>query len=148
LDKVTLNKTISARKLSRTGVPTPEPEATIPFGAILDRVERDRDMARFRYLTEMYQCPFDMFASAVDDGALEPTQPEPADGKKRSLAPPAAAVPHLEFEKLLCNGGRAGRAKVPGGWLVWVEPGGVAFVPDPEHKWQALVVDADKPRQS
>jgi hypothetical protein len=113
-------------------VPTSDPEATIPFGAILERVERERDMANFRYLTEMYQCKWEMLASAVDEGAIESEKIEaPAAGK----AAPAPRVPHLEFEKVTSNGGRAGRAKVPGGWLVWVEPGGLAFVPDPDYKW-------------
>lgn len=42
------------------------------------------------------------------------------------------------------------RAKVPGGWLVsiWAGEmkdhkwgGGLTFVPDPEHRWEALVDD-------
>jgi len=129
LQKVTLNKTITARRLSKTGVPTPDPEATIPFGAILERVERERDRANFRYLTETYQCPWDMLASAMDEG--EKAQAA-AVGKTVAAAP---RVPHLVFETVTSNEGRVGRAKVPGGWLVRVEPGGLAFVPDPEHKW-------------
>jgi hypothetical protein len=134
LQKITLNKTIAARRLSKTGVPTPDPESTIPFGAILERVERERDMANFRYLTETYQCKWEMLASAVDKDAMKSEQAEAVVVGKAAAVP---RMPHLEFEKVTSNGGRAGRAKVPGGWLVWVEPGGLAlaFVPDPEYKW-------------
>jgi hypothetical protein len=138
VQKITLNKTIAARRLSKTGVPTSEPEATIPFGAIVERVERDRDIVRFRYLIETYQCPTDVFTSAVDAGALD-EQPAPAKPAKAaaSAAASAAARAELTFEKIPCNGGRAARAKVPGGWLVWVDPGGLAFYPDPDHRWGA-----------
>jgi hypothetical protein len=27
------------------------------------------------------------------------------------------------------------RTKVPGGWLVHTDPGGLAFYPDPQHQW-------------
>ena len=139
LAKVALNKTIEAKKLSKTGFPLPGPETTIPFGAIVDRVERDRDDVRFRYLMEAYLCPYDLLASAVDPGALD--EPSASDGDQ---APPAKAapandappVPHLQFEKMtVSTGGRAARAKVPGGWLVWVDPGGLTFYPDPEYQW-------------
>lgn len=35
------------------------------------------------------------------------------------------------------------RTKVPGGWLVWVihNTGGLAFYPDPEHKWDGRSLD-------
>lgn len=32
------------------------------------------------------------------------------------------------------NGATYARSKIPGGWLVQCM-GGLAFVPDPEHKW-------------
>jgi hypothetical protein len=51
----------------------------------------------------------------------------------------------LDFEKLETSGidfGHAVRAKVPGGWLVYVHGnalgqshGGMTFYPDPEHAW-------------
>jgi hypothetical protein len=136
VQKITLNKTIAARRLSKTGVPTSEPEATIPFGAIVERVERDRDIVRFRYLVETYQCPTDVFNSAADAGAPE-EQPAPGKPTKPATTGAAAATTgaELAFEKIPCNGGRAARAKVPGGWLVWVEACGLAFYPDPDHRW-------------
>ena len=39
---------------------------------------------------------------------------------------------------------RTERAKIPGGWLVRsdiYEGGGMAFVPDPDHKWDGNSVD-------
>jgi hypothetical protein len=49
-------------------------------------------------------------------------------------------MPKLDFEILDVNADYANafRAKVPGGWLVVTKSnsgGGVAFYPDPEHKW-------------
>lgn len=134
MQKITLNKTISARRLSKTGVPTSEPEATIPFGSIIERVERERDLANFRYLTEMYQCPYDLLVSAVDRESLDPAAPEPPQAKPSRPNPPAPAA-RLEFESIASNLGRAARAKVPGGWLVLAEPGGLAFYPDADHRW-------------
>ncbi len=135
MQKITLNKTIPARRLSKTGVPTSDPEAAIPFGAILERVERDGSVAIFRYLTDSYQCPYDVLASAVDAGALDGGAMEP----RQREAPPAQTAPtpapQLHFEKVAANTGSISRARVPGGWLVWMEPGALAFYPDPEHKW-------------
>ena len=43
----------------------------------------------------------------------------------------------LEFEEVNVNITRTiHRAQVPGGWLV-AQQNGLAFVPDPEYKWQA-----------
>jgi hypothetical protein len=135
LPKITLNKTISARKLSKTGVPTSDPEATIPFGAILDRVERDGSMAIFRYLTESYRCTYDTLASAVDAGALDSESAEPQRVAATAAPPPSTPRAQLQFEDVPCNAGAAKRARVPGGWLVRVESAGLVFYPDPEHRW-------------
>lgn len=135
MQKITLNKTITARKLSRTGVPTSDPEATIPFGAILERVERDGNWATFRYLTESYRCAHDVLASATDGGAPVAGRKEPQRAEAAGAAVSAPAIPELNFENVQCNVGAARRAKVPGGWLVWIEPGALAFYPDPEHRW-------------
>jgi hypothetical protein len=139
LPKVTLNKTITARKLSKTGVPTSDPESAIPFGAIIERVERDsRGMANFRYLMESYQCPYEMLASAVDGGTLDAGEAELPRGEKAgaaAAAPAPAPKVSLEFETVATNIGPAARASVPGGWLVWMERGGLIFYPDSEHEW-------------
>jgi hypothetical protein len=135
LQKITLNKTITARKLSKTGVPTSDPEATIPFGAILDRVERDGDWAAFRYLTESYRCAYDVLASAVDGEPLVAGRKEPQRAEPAAATVSAPAIAELHFENVKCNVGAARRAKVPGGWLVWMEPAALAFYPDSEHRW-------------
>ena len=59
------------------------------------------------------------------------------------LFSPPPYIGSMEWELVQCRcpgGARLGslRARVPGGWLVYVgqyETGGVAFVPDPEHAW-------------
>ena len=136
MSKATLNKTIGAQKLSKTGVPTSDPEATIPFGAIIERMEHDRSrgLVSFRYLTETYQCPYDMLASAVDGGSLEAGELEPAREEMAAGPRHAPAAPRLQFETVATNIGPAARAKVPGGWLVRMEQS-FAFYPDPEHRW-------------
>jgi len=55
---------------------------------------------------------------------------------------------NLTFEKVNTTGidfGTAFRAKVPGGWLVYVASnaitqshGGLAFYPDPGHQWERV----------
>jgi hypothetical protein len=130
LEKITLNKSIAATKLSRTGVPTSDPEITVPFGSIIELVERDRNFASFRYLTEMFRCPADVLASATDTSNADeaPT--------RRPAAPAAPAAPSLlQFEKVSSNWGAARRAKVPGGWLVAIDSAGLGFYPDPEYRW-------------
>ena len=137
LQKVTLNKSIQARKLSPSGVLTSDPEETIPYGSIIEGVQRDRDVVRFRYLGYLYRCPYEVLASAVDRGALEADQPSAA--KPPASAPVTAedTQPKLEFASLRTPFGLPGlfRAKVAGGWLVTSNAGGVTFYPDPEHGW-------------
>jgi hypothetical protein len=53
--KFELTKSIEARKLNpRNRQPVGHP-VTIPYGAVLDKVERDRDLVTFNYLGEPYQ---------------------------------------------------------------------------------------------
>jgi hypothetical protein len=130
LEKITLNKSIAAQKLSRTGVPTSGPEVTVPFGAIIELGDRDRGFATFRYLTEMYRCPADVLGSATDTGTAEEAKPRPI---MAAAAPAVAGL--LQFEKVSSNWGAPRRAKVPGGWLVAVESAGLTFYPDPEYRW-------------
>ena len=47
--KFSLNKSIEARKLNkRTGAPTTDPEVTIPYGALVDNIERHGAMSRYK----------------------------------------------------------------------------------------------------
>jgi hypothetical protein len=138
LPKQTLNKSISARKLhQRTMTPLPEQEVTIPYGAILENVRQDRDTVTFNYLTEPYGCPRDIFQSAAAPFAKVEKSPTTAP-----VPEPAAAIPEpetepakLQFEALSSSVAGLSRAKVPGGWLLATELGGVAFYPDARHVW-------------
>jgi hypothetical protein len=49
-------------------------------------------------------------------------------------------MPELVWERIAEGSvlgvvGEIVRAKIPGGWLVVMGPSGLAFVPDPEHRW-------------
>lgn len=133
MPKQSLNKTIFAKKLHhRTLTPLSEPEITIPFGAIIENARIDRDMMVFWYLTEPYTCPREAFQSALAGGGAK---------EEKSAAPVSAAAPEpepvkLQFEALSSNVKGLLRARVPGGWLVSTEQGGVAYYPDAKHVWK------------
>jgi hypothetical protein len=134
LAKVELNKSIEARKLNqRTGLPMTGPEVTIPYGAIIDHVETDRDREKFHYLRDLYSCSHEVFVSAVNAGAIEqaaPSEPVTVTSKAK-----------LQWERLDSSSDYALlRAKVPGGWLVALGGTGVTFYPDPEHQWDGSSV--------
>lgn len=133
MQKFTLNKTIAAKRLNKAGVPLAEPDATIPFGAVIDGVERDGSHAIFRYLMESYRCPYEVLISAADDVAAAPPGPQPSPS---SSAPNVDAGPSIQFERVTSNVGKMHRAKVPGGWLIALDPGGAVFYPDPEYRWK------------
>ncbi|MEK7405569.1 MAG: hypothetical protein AAB225_10720 [Acidobacteriota bacterium] len=127
--KFELTKTIEARKLNkRTGIPLGEPPLSIPFGAILENPAEDRDVVKFTYLGEPYQCPEEVFrvaSAAIEAAPAAPKEP----------AAPVAAPPKLEWGKVRSSDFVVRRAKVPGGWLVAISPDALAFYPDPEHAW-------------
>ena len=133
-----LNKSIAATHLNKkTGVPWSEPEANIPYGAILEYVGSDGANERFTYMGELYRCPADLLASALDGGKI-PHEPQAA--AEKTVQPPApAATPApsvtLKFEPLAAGPYSMVRAKVPGGWLVVIGATGLAFYPDPQHAW-------------
>jgi hypothetical protein len=134
LTKVELNKSIEARKLNqRTGLPMTGPEVTIPYGAIIEHVETDRDREKFHYLGELYSCRHEVFVAAVNAGAIEQAAPsEPVT---------VASKAKLQWEPLDSSSDRALlRAKVPGGWLVALAGASVTFYPDPEHQWDGSSV--------
>jgi hypothetical protein len=136
--KLTLNKSISATRLNpKSGVPYSEPEANIPFGAILTYIGRDRDMAKFNFMSELYRCPRDVLASAIDGGKL-PADDEAIDeapAAKANREPKPVRESALKFEKLDAAPYSIARAKVPGGWLVVSGNASVTFLPDSEHAW-------------
>jgi hypothetical protein len=140
LSKYSLIKTIEAQKLNmRTGVPTTDPPVTVPFGAIIEDVQPDRDMRRFTFHGELYRCPEDVLAAALDTRPAAPPEthaapaaaPAPAPAQ---AAPDAPAAPCLLWHEVASNHGLVLRAKVPGGWLVTFS-GTLAFYPDPAHAW-------------
>jgi hypothetical protein len=140
LPKLTLSKSIEVRKLNlRTGLPEAGPEVTIPFGAFIQSVETDRDTAKFRYLGERYACRAGVLTDALDTGALAPEpHPAPAAQPAEPAAPapvPAPAPAKLRWEQLDSGGTALQRAKVPGGWLLLAPGAGLAFYPDPRHRW-------------
>lgn len=131
--QVSLNKTIEARKLNpKTLAPLPGPESSVPFGALIDRIERERDMARFRYQNEMYGCPFEVLAVALD--AEVTANLEAAAPAATETAPSAPARPRIRWEQLASSGPAVMRARVPYGWLV-MAGAALAFYPDPDHQW-------------
>jgi len=121
--------------------PLPEPEVTIPFGAIIDKVKIDRDSASFEYLMEPYGCPREILQVALtipwDAAASGETAPAPAHGVAPAAEPEPAA---LQFQSLSSTV-RLSRAKVPGGWLLATPQGNIAFYPDPAHEWNGESAD-------
>lgn len=134
MEKPELVKSIEATKLNkRTGIPTTDPPATVPFGAILSDVEQDREFANFTYLGERYRCLYDSLLAAVASPAERDSRSEP-----QAAAAPARAPEGLRWEEIPSDRYPAARAKVPGGWLVTLEANGalgVGFYPDPKHAW-------------
>lgn len=157
MPKYELIKLIEAQKLNpRTGIPTTDPLLTIPFGGIIEDITPDRDMDKFVYLGQRYQCAHDILESAIsliDAPAAPPPQSPAATGAQTVAAKAAAAAaaeaatvapgdpvatstaqaPKLVWEPLhstlACS-----RARVLGGWLV-AAGGGVTFYPDLGHEW-------------
>lgn len=133
MSKYEVSKTVEAVKLNRrTGVPLGEPPISLPFGAIIEKLEESGDFYKFTYLTERYQVRKDNIGGAlhpIGGVAVAAAQPEAA-------APEAApSKPLLTFESLRVSGSQAlSRAKIPGGWLV-ASGSGIVFVPDAAHKW-------------
>lgn len=123
----------------KTGVPYSEPEVNVPFGAILIYKGPDRDLEKFTYMSELYRCPRDVLASALDGGKIpsengDDEQAPSAVGFGAAAAKPAPEAA-LKFERLSAGAYSIARAKVPGGWLVVCGNSSVAFYPDPDHAW-------------
>jgi len=139
MSKFELIKTVEARKLNkRTGIPTTEPPVTIPFGAIIENLAEDRDVIKFTYLGEPYQCPEDIMKVAVTPIQEIRKEAPPAAAREEEPAPPPGVEAGLEWEPLRSSHHPTMRAKVPGGWLVALAGtagAALAFYPDPQHRW-------------
>ena len=127
MEKLSLTKTIEAKKLNkRTGVPTTDPEVTIPFGSFVENIELDRDMVKFTYNGEPYRCAQDLLMRALEkQAAATAPPPEPA----------APETPKLQWEPVESTHYSVMRARVPGGWLVSTGGTALAFCPDPAREW-------------
>ncbi|MCS7024253.1 MAG: hypothetical protein NZV14_05595 [Bryobacteraceae bacterium] len=148
MSKYELSKSVEARKLNpRTGQPTNDPPATIPYGAILDKVEFDGDFVRFVYLMERYQAQAEHVKGALTalGGAAEVATAAGARDQAEGTVENREATRKdfkLRFEPLSSNHGLPlYRTAIPGGWLVTnASFGAVTFVPDPEHRWDGSSV--------
>ena len=115
----------------RTGATLGEPPISLPFGALIDKVEEAGDFYTFNYMSERYRMRKDNVQGALH--ALGATAAAAAPSGPSASQPAEPAKPTLFFEKM--NSAIAvSRAKVPGGWLV-VQGSGIAFVPDVNHEW-------------
>ncbi|MBS1857494.1 MAG: hypothetical protein JST11_19155 [Acidobacteria bacterium] len=140
--QIPLNKTIDAKKVNkRTGAVMPGPEATIPFGALVEMTANDRGMVTFSYMMELYRCTEDLWRSAAADAPIA----APASAPAPAAPPPPPSVrpdtPRLQWQDLPSTRYTMSRAKVPGGWLIALSPTGITFYPDPRHKWDGLSLE-------
>ena len=136
----TLNKSIEATKLhARTRTSLGESE-TIPFGALIDHVGRDRDTEQFRYMTGLYGCQRDLLESALDPGALVRQAEPPAEAAAAPAEAKPSAPPDIVFTALSARPHTVARAKVPGGWLVLIDGSAATYYPDPEHAWDGTTL--------
>jgi hypothetical protein len=135
MPKFELMKSIEAAPLNkRTGIPTGDPQVTIPYGAIIENVEQDRDFDKFTYLCQPYRCRHEIVKAATAPVAV----PKPSPPASPDTPPLTSGTLCLVWQELQSSHYTARRAKVPGGWLVSIGVGGgdgVAFYPDPQHIW-------------
>ena len=137
MSKFELTKTIEARKLNpRTGIPTEEPPVTIPYGAIIENLTESRDTTKFSYLGGPFQASREALGNAIAPAQSRRSEPGDVETTRPEGRPAAAAEPMLRWEPVTSSEGHlVSRAQVPGGWLVTVSGSGLAFCPDPEHRW-------------
>jgi hypothetical protein len=134
MSKYEVLKTVEAVKLNqRTGLPLGEPPISLPYGAIIEKLEESGDFYKFTYLAQAYRMRRDNVSGALHP--IEGVTVAPAEATAAGDVPASAPKPVLAFRTLPVSGTAAlSRAKVPGGWLV-AGGSGVAFVPDPSHEW-------------
>ena len=145
MSKFELTKSIEARKLKKSsGLPLPEPPATISFGSIIENVKQVGRMARFTFLFNLYETEYSVLELAMKPvraattepaAAAEPPQPakKPAEASTAAAPAPAREV-KFRWEEIATTHGVLLRAKVPGGWLL--DRGtGLLFFEDAKYKW-------------
>jgi hypothetical protein len=144
---VSLTKMIEATKLHpRTGLPLGVPPVTVPYGGLVEPRDVERDRQRFFYLGELHECKLDLFLSATGGGKSESAdtaavEPELAPAAETAPAPEAPSGPRLQWNRVNSSSYTVTRAAVPGGWLVALNGSGLAFVPDPKHRWDGASVE-------
>lgn len=143
-----LTKSVDCVKVNkRSGIRTSE-KKTLAFGSILVDLTEDRDNFRFLYLGEMYDGPQSEMKGYLQllegEETVDVGRPrgEAGAGKSaRGTRPAKEAVEYKLKWESLSSETTLKRAKVPGGWLVSSNGGGLAFVPDAGHEWNGESVD-------
>ncbi|MBE0660806.1 MAG: hypothetical protein IH602_24140 [Bryobacteraceae bacterium] len=156
--KYRVTKMVEARKLHPNSlIPLSEPPIQLPFTAILEGMRLEREMYRFYYLGQPYQCAQKVLKSAIEKiedaaaKAVEEEMEEAAEVVKADPVVEAAPAPRgaaragagaggFVWQPVQTNKGAMLRGKVAGGWLVRVE-GSVCFYPDAGHKWDGGTLD-------
>ena len=148
-------KMVEAKKLHpKSLIPLSEPPIQLPFTAILEGLKLEREMYRFYYLGQPYQCAQKVMKSAIEKieemhaKAVEEDAEEAVEVEVEAEAAPApvakaaakAAAGGFVWQAVQTNKGAMSRGKVAGGWLVKVD-GGVCFYPDAGHKWDGGTLD-------
>lgn len=145
-----VTKSVDARKLHpRSGIPLSEPPVMLPFGAILENLREDRDLFKFSYLGQPYQCEKKALKPAIQH--LDGVSSSPAETPAESIAAfdespspeeKPAAEPDIRWHALRTTHSTVLRTKIPGGWLVMPHGGaGLVFVPDAQHVWDGKSLD-------
>ena len=131
MSKFELTKSIEARKLKKSsGLPLPEPPATISFGSIIENVKQVGRMARFTFLFNLYEAEYSALESAMKPAGAATTEP----AASTAAAPAPAREVKFRWEEIATTHGVLLRAKVPGGWLL--DRGtGLLFFEDAKYKW-------------
>lgn len=140
-----VTKSVDAKKLHpRSGIPLSEPPTLLPFGAILEKLREDRDLFKFTYLGQPYQCEQKILKPAIQllDGSPLDDDASPALSEQPESASAPAVEPDIRWQALRTTHGTFLRSKIPGGWLVMSATGAnVAFVPDAGHAWDGKSIE-------
>ena len=145
-----VTKSVDARKLHpRSGIPLSEPPMMLPFGAILENLREDRDLFKFSYLGQPYQCEKKALKPAIQqlDGGSSGAAAAAVEAVEVPEEPSFSAGqtptdPDIRWHALRTTHVTVLRTKVPGGWLVMPQGGaGIAFVPDAQHDWDGKSID-------
>jgi hypothetical protein len=155
--KYRVTKMVEARKLHPNSlIPLSEPPIQLPFTAILEGMKLEREVYRFYYLGQPYQCAQKVLKSAIEkieEQHARPVEAEPEEvveveevepvveaAPAKKAAAKTTAAGGFVWQQVQTNKGAMLRGKVAGGWLGRVE-GSVCFYPDAGHKWDGGTLD-------